>query len=74
MAKKKQKIDKDKVLTAVLLLMLGAAISMVICTLIAAHQPTTHIGCNDGWQIENRGDEIIKTYVEENDTCKKGLR
>lgn len=68
------KLDKDKVLTALLLLMLGAAIAMVICTLIAAHQPTTHIGCNDGWQIEQRENEIVKTYVEENDTCKKGLR
>lgn len=68
------KLDKDKVFTALLLLMLGAAIAMVICVLIAAHQPTQNYKCSDGWQIEQRDNEIVKTYVEENDTCKKGLR
>ena len=70
----KKQLDTDKVFTAVLLLFLGMAIAMVACTLIAAHQPANNYSCNDGWQIEQRDNEIVKTYVEENDTCKKGLR
>lgn len=63
---------KDKVLTSVLLVLLGMAVATVVCTLIAAHQPTQNFKCNDGWQVEERDGEIIKTYVEETDTCKKG--
>lgn len=63
---------KDKVLTSVLLVLLGMAVATAICTLIAAKQPTQNFKCNDGWQIEERDGEIIKTYVEETDTCKKG--
>lgn len=69
-----KQLDKDKVFTGVLFILLGAAIAMVICVLIAAHQPAQNYKCSDGWQIEQRDNEIVKTYVEENDTCKKGLR
>lgn len=69
-----RQLDKDKVFTGVLFILLGAAIATLICVIIAAHQPTTHISCNDGWHIEERDGEIIKTYTAETDTCKKGLK
>lgn len=70
---KKTPLDKDKVFTGVLFILLGAAIATLICVLIAAHEPTGTYKCSDGWTIEERDNQLIKTYVEENDTCKKGI-
>ena len=64
-------MNRTEILTGVLLFLLGAAMSMGICVLISAHQPVQNRKCNDGWQIEERDGEIIKTYVEETDTCQK---
>ena len=51
---KKTPLDKDKVFTGVLFILLGAAIATLICVLIAAHEPTGTYKCSDGWTIEER--------------------
>lgn len=70
----KKPLDKDKVFTCVLCILLGVALSVLLCIIIAIHSPAQKKVelCNDGWTREEKGGRIYETYLEENDTCKKG--
>lgn len=63
---------KQDILTALILVFIGAAIAMVMAVIIEAHKPPTRHVCNDGWTREEVDGKIVETYLPDNDTCKKG--
>ena len=62
---------KKEVSTGLIFVLIGAALAVVLCTIIALHNPVQQVEpCSDGWSTQEEDGHIYKTYIEENDTCK----
>lgn len=65
-------MNKDRVLTALICLLIGATLAMVIVVLIALRQPAKAVKCNDGQSTQVENGVVYKTYIPANNYCKKG--
>lgn len=71
-------MNKQDIITGVILILIGAAIATLAFVLIQVHSPAEKSPaekvtlCNDGWTREEVDGKIVETYLPAEDTCKKG--
>lgn len=66
-------MNKDKLFSAFIWVLVGAVLATILCIIIELHQPTKPVkNCNDGWSTQVEDGKVYRTYLPAEDTCKKG--
>lgn len=71
-AKKQSKYTRIDIITGVIFILMGAALTVVLSIIIQSRAPKEKIElCKDGWSREEKDGRIYETYIPENDTCRQ---